>query len=70
MGISSLKSGIDTISNPDLSVWDKFIQVGFSAGMVFGSFRSFFKELKENSPAMNNFINSIFKLTDSSGATD
>lgn len=70
MGISSLKSGIDTISNPDLSVWDKFIQVGFSAGMVFGSFRSFFKELKENSPAMNDFINSIFKLTDGSGATD
>lgn len=70
MGISSLKSGIDTISNPDLSVWDKFIQVGFSAGMVFGSFRSFFKELKENSPAMNDFISSIFKLTDGSGATD
>ncbi len=70
MGLSSLTASIDTISNPDLSVWDKFVQVGFSAGMVFGSFKNFFKDLKEQSPAMNDFINSIFKLTDGSGATD
>lgn len=70
MGLSSLTASIDTISNPDLSVWDKFVQVGFSAGMIFGSFKNFFKDLKEQSPAMNDFINSIFKLTDGSGATD
>ena len=70
MGLSSLTSALETISNPDLSAWDKFVSVGFSFSMVFGSFRSFFKDLKEYSPAVSDFINSISKLTDGSGATD
>lgn len=37
MGISSLKSAIDTISNPDLSAWDKFTSILMSASMVLGS---------------------------------
>lgn len=70
MGLSSLTASIETISNPDLSAWDKFLQVGFSAGIIFGSFNSFFKDLKEQSPAVNDFANSISKLTNSSGAFD
>ena len=70
MGLSSLTASIETISNPDLSAWDKFVQVGFSAGIIFSSFSSFFKDLKEQSPAVNDFANSIFKLTTGSGAID
>ena len=70
MGLSSLTASIETISNPDLSAWDKFVQVGFSAGIIFSSFNSFFKDLKEQSPAVNDFVNSIFKLTAGSGAID
>lgn len=38
MGISSLTSIFTTLSNPDLSAWDKFTSVLMSASMVLGSF--------------------------------
>lgn len=38
MGISSLTSIFTTLSNPDLSAWDKFISVLMSASMAIGSF--------------------------------
>lgn len=38
MGISSLTSIFTTLSNPDLSAWDKFTSILMSAGMALGSF--------------------------------
>ena len=38
MGISSLTSIFTTLSNPDLSAWDKFTSVLMSASMALGSF--------------------------------
>lgn len=38
MGISSLTSIFTTLSNPDLSAWDKFTSVLMSASMAMGSF--------------------------------
>ena len=38
MGLSSLTSIFTTLSNPDLSAWDKFISVLMSASMALGSF--------------------------------
>lgn len=38
MGISSLTSIFTTLSNPDLSAWDKFVSILMSASMAIGSF--------------------------------
>lgn len=38
MGISGLTSIFTTLSNPDLSAWDKFTSILMSASMVLGSF--------------------------------
>ena len=38
MGLSSLTAIADTISNPDLSGWDKFVSVLMSASMALGNF--------------------------------
>jgi len=46
MGISSFKSAIDTISNPDLSAWDKFTSILMSASMVLGSFLPILNSVK------------------------
>ena len=46
MGISSLTSIFTTLSNPDLSAWDKFISVLMSASMALGSFLPILKSAK------------------------
>ena len=38
MGLSSLTAIGDTISNPNLSGWDKFVSILMSASMAIGSF--------------------------------
>ena len=45
MGLSSLTAIADTISNPDLSGWDKFVSILMSASMAIGNFSSIFKTL-------------------------
>lgn len=46
MGISSLTSIFTTLSNPDLSAWDKFTSVLMSASMALGSFLPILKSAK------------------------
>ena len=46
MGISSLAAIGDTISNPNLSGWDKFVSVLMSASMAIGSFLPILKSAK------------------------
>lgn len=46
MGLSSLTAIGDTISNPNLSGWDKFVSVLMSASMAIGSFLPILKSAK------------------------
>ena len=46
MGLSSLTAIADTISNPDLSGWDKFTSVLMSVSMAMGSFLPILKSAK------------------------
>lgn len=46
MGISSLTAIADTISNPDLSGWEKFTSVLMSVSMAMGSFLPILKSAK------------------------
>ena len=45
-GLSSLTAISDTISNPNLSVWDKFVSILMSASMAMGSFLPILKSAK------------------------
>ena len=44
-GLSSLSAISDTLSNPNLSGWDKFVSVLMSGSMALGSFMSIFQTL-------------------------
>lgn len=44
-GLSSLSAISDTLSNPNLSDWDKFVSVLMSGSMALGSFMSIFQTL-------------------------
>lgn len=46
MGLSSLTAIVDTISNPDLSGWEKFTSVLMSVSMAMGSFLPILKSAK------------------------
>ena len=45
MTLQSINSIINTIENPDLSAWDKFINITMSLGMIIPSIMSIYKQL-------------------------